>query len=403
VKIGIAGPATLEMLAHRVDGGAQLPIGRPFAPMASWIEALLVRGHEVALFTLSPEFNEPRTFRGEQLTIHIGRSRSRHRARDFFALERSDLGRAMTHDRCDILHAHWTDEFALAALEVGLPTLVTAHDQPLNVLRHHLMPYWIVRTAMSWQVVRRATFMTAVSDDVADHLRRVFRYRLSLTVIGNAVADSVFRLGRPGMRKANRPVTFATVLSVWSELKNNKGALQAFHKLREITPGVRLIMFGDQQGAGQEAETWARARGLAKDVEFAGMLPYDVLLSRLATDVDVLLHPSLVEAHSMAVTEGLALGLPVIAGTRTGGMKYLLEDGQAGVLIDVRSNQAMVDAMFRLAEDADLRARLGQAARGSSTRRFSTDHVMTAYEREYEQVIANWPSSPQNGSAAGHS
>jgi glycosyltransferase involved in cell wall biosynthesis len=81
-------------------------------------------------------------------------------------------------------------------------------------------------------------------------------------------------------------------------------------------------------------------------------------------------------------------------------MQYLLEDGQAGVLVDVRSDQAMADAMFRLAADADLRARLGQAARGSSARRFSTDHVMTAYEKQYEQVIANWPSSHRNRSAA---
>ena len=311
----------------------------------------------------------------------------------------------MANDMCDILHAHWTDEFAMAALAVGSPALVTAHDQPMKVLRHHLMPYWIARTAMSWQVVRRARFMTAVSDDVANHLRRVFRYHLDLTVIGNAVADSVFQLGKRGdcKCKEDRPVTFATVLSVWSPLKNNKGALRAYHKLRKINPDVRLIMFGDQQGEGQEAEKWARARGMAGNVEFAGMVPYDALISRLATDVDVLLHPSLVEAHSMAVTEGLALGLPVIAGTRTGGMKYLLEDGRVGMLVDVRSNKAMVDAMLRLAEDADLRSKLGHAARESSTRRFSPDQVMMAYETEYEKVIANWPLTPRNESAAGHS
>jgi L-malate glycosyltransferase len=109
----------------------------------------------------------------------------------------------------------------------------------------------------------------------------------------------------------------------------------------------------------------------------------------------------LVEAHSMAVTEGLALGLPVIAGQRTGGMKYLLEDGHAGMLVDVRSNRSMTEAMSRLAENADLRARFGLAARESSTRRFSTDQVMTAYEKEYGRVIANWSLSPRNESAVG--
>jgi glycosyltransferase involved in cell wall biosynthesis len=359
--------------------------------MATWIEALLARGHQVVLFTLAPGLTEPRTFRGDRLTIHIGRYRLRHRARDFFAVERKDLIKAMTEDRCDILHAHWTNEFSLAALATGFPTLVTVHDPALRVLRHNLTPYWFVRTIMVWEVARRATYMTAVSDDVAKHFRRYFCYTRHLSVIGNAVAESIFRLKGSVIRRPDHLVTFATVLSGWSGLKNNQTALRAFHKLREVLPQTRLIMFGDQQGPGEAAESWARANGLDEGIQFAGMVPYATLMQRLAAEVDVLLHPSFVEALSMAVAEGLALGLPVIAGEHTGGMQYLLENGRSGVLVDVGSDSAVADAMFRLASDAELRTKLGRAAYESATRRFSADTVMSAYEKEYERVLKNWP------------
>ena len=94
MKLGISGPVTLPMLAKYVERGAELPEGYRHTALATVVEALLARGHQVSLFTLAPEVSEPCTFRGPQLTIHVGRYRARHRARDFFALERQDLLRA---------------------------------------------------------------------------------------------------------------------------------------------------------------------------------------------------------------------------------------------------------------------------------------------------------------------
>jgi glycosyltransferase involved in cell wall biosynthesis len=380
------------MLARYVLNGSELPPGYKFAPMATWIEALLARGHEVTLFTLAPEATEPRTFVGDRLTIHVGRYRSQHRARDFFALERHDLTRAMLQDRCDIIHAHWTYEFALAALATGFPTLITIHDSPLSVLRYNRSPYRFMRTLMAWEVARRAPYMTAVTDDVERHFRRFLGYRHHLTVIGNAVSASVFNFAESFTRTSNRPFTFATVLCGWGGLKNGQTALRAFQKLRIQVPHASLIMFGEQHGPGEDAELWAQKHHLTENVRFAGMVPYAVLMEELATVVDVLLHPAFVEAHSMAVAEALALGLPVIAGKRTGGMRYLLENGKVGLLVDVASENAVADAMGKLALDEPLRRSLARTASASARTRFSADAITRAYEKEYEHVLEHWPS-----------
>src|SRR5919204_3211143 len=135
MKIGMAGPVTLSLLGPCLDGKPALPAGYSFPPMALWVRELLARGHQVSVFTTSCGIAEPQTFRGPRLTLHVARLREDGKAQDFFRQERADLVALMQQDPCDVLHAHWTYEFALAALASGMPTLVTAHDAPWHVLR----------------------------------------------------------------------------------------------------------------------------------------------------------------------------------------------------------------------------------------------------------------------------
>ncbi len=63
----------------------------------------------------------------------------------------------------------------------------------------------------------------------------------------------------------------------------------------------------------------------------------------------------------MAVAEALARGLPVVA-TMTGAIPDLVGDG-AGLLVPVGDTHALVDALSRVVDDADLRANLAESAR----------------------------------------
>ena len=319
MKIGVAGPATLPMLADHVVSGSELPAGYAFAPMATWIEALMTRGHQVVLFTLAPEAKEPRTFKGDQLTIHVGRYRSRHRARDFFACERQDLLRAMLEDPCDILHAHWTYEFALAALDSGRPALVTAHDAPLRILRFTPDPYRFVRFLMALRVAQRAPYMTAVSDHVASHFRRLLGYKGDIRTIPNSLPDDLFAHAsqRDGKQKTST-LTYATVLCGWGKLKNGARAIEAFRRVRQTQPNSKLIMFGNDYGVAESAERWAQANDLVEGIEFAGILPHREMINRLVSEVDVLIHPSREESFSMAIAESMVLGIPAIGGHNAG-------------------------------------------------------------------------------------
>jgi glycosyltransferase involved in cell wall biosynthesis len=72
---------------------------------------------------------------------------------------------------------------------------------------------------------------------------------------------------------------------------------------------------------------------------------------------DVLVHPSINDPFPLAVLEALASGTPVVA-TDVGGVSAMLEGGAAGLLVPPEDVDAFVEAVYRMTDDADLRAQL---------------------------------------------
>jgi glycosyltransferase involved in cell wall biosynthesis len=392
MNIALAGPVLPSAFREFLDADsgrrAQTLPGLGGTPVVLLGQALLRRGHRLTIVSLDRSVSDEVVLNGDRLRICVGPYRQRGRARDGFRVERDYVRRAIERESCDVVHAHWTYEFALGALDGGAPTLVTAHDAPLRILWMQRDLYRVVRTVMAWRTLRRAEHLSAVSPYVADHLRSVFRFRRDIRVIPNGFPESIFQLGRARPSRQAGPVTFATVLPGWGRLKNGHTAILAFQKLRERHPAARLLMFGQDYGASEVAAVWAAGQGAADGIEFVGRLPHDDLLRRLAADVDVLVHPSLEEAHPMAVCEAMALRIPVIGGSRSGGVPWTLEEGAVGSLVDVKSPDAIARAMATLAADPRCRERLGTLGHDSARRRFHIDAVVSLYEAAYRDVVA---------------
>lgn len=386
--IGMVGPASPREFADHLNLSPQdLPSGLGGSPVNLLTQELLRRGRRIQLFTLDPTITGERVFRGEHLSVCVGpyRSRPRHRALDFFAAEQAYLASAIARERPAVIHAQWTYEFALASQSTGIPSLVTAHDAPLNVLRHNPTVYRLVRTLMAWRAVRRASFLSAVSPHVEHHLRRYHFRSGPVAVIPNGLPDSLFSMVSQAGTRDTR-LNFATVLNGWGNYKNGQSAIRAFALARPRIPNARLLMFGASHGPGENAQRWAREHGLEKCIEFVGMLPHEQLLARLAEDADVLLHPALEEAQPMAIIEAMSLGIPVIGGRNSGGVPWTLDQGRAGLLVDVSSPAAIAQAMTDLARDPVRRIEWGLRGRRLAVSRYHISAVADAYEALYEQA-----------------
>ena len=386
MRIGFLGPVTLGLLGDLLPYNTKLPIGFQFAPAAQWIRALVRRGHHVAVYTTARDVSTPVDIQGERLRIMVAPERASGAARDFFAFERAGLQRHLDGGNCEVLHAHWTYEFALAAISSGKPTLITVHDLPWNVLRYFRDPHRVGRLMMAYAVALRGRHFTAVSEDAALHFRRYMRPGAEIDVIPNGLPDAMFDLPEPQVKELGEACTFATILQGWSRRKNPVAALKAFAIARSSLPGARLMAFGVDYEEGGPAHQWAQEHHHDEGVHFLGPLPHPELLSRLQAEVDIIVHPSLDEAFSMTALEALAIRKPFIAGKSTPGMRDLLGGGEAGILVDVRNPQAIADQMIRLAIDPKLRALIAQAGYDRASRLYRLDGVMEQYEALYTSI-----------------
>jgi glycosyltransferase involved in cell wall biosynthesis len=340
------------------------------------------------MISLDPNVSDETIIEGPNLRICIGPYR-RRRARDFFAAERAYLLKVLRRERPDLVHAHWTYEWALAAQASGIPHVITAHDAPLAILRYDRSRYRIARTLMAYKVLSRAKRVVSVSPYVAAHLQRFMLYSGRPEIVPNGMPESVFRRASAWARQEGQDLTFATSLNGWAGRKNGQVAIRAFAHVRKRYPRSRLIMFGSGHGMGQDGHRWADARNLASGIEFAGRVPRRIMLNRLASEVDVLVHPALEEAQGMVLIEAMALGLPVIAGGSSGGTRWTLDEGRAGLLTDVTDPFDVATALNNLAASPEARQQWGRRGRLLAVRRFHIRAVADAYERIYDGMVSD--------------
>lgn len=387
MRIALSAPADLRALAEfcgqnreRVASGLGSTATTPL------IVEFLRRGHEVTLYTLSKDVAEAQRHCWGNLRVFVGPFRGRHLGATYFCREIGFLRRTIEADAPPFVHAHWTYEFALGALRSGVPTLTTIHDLPWNVLRYYRDPFRAVRLLMAYEVGLRGRHFTAVSESAASHFQRHIRRSAPVAVIPNGLPDAVFDMGRHPHATRCGGLMFATLLQGWSRRKNAKAALEAFGLVRRQIPDVQLTMFGSGYEDGGDANQWATKRNLQRNVIFAGPLPHADLLQRVCEKVDVVLHPSLDEAFSMAALEALALHKSLIAGETTPGMREMLGSG-GGVLVDVGNPASMAQAMFQLATNADYRHHLATRSFERAFRLYRLGTVASAYEAIYDKMM----------------
>jgi glycosyltransferase involved in cell wall biosynthesis len=389
MKIGIVSPFMPHDVADLLDTASQKQLAdirgvlaTPVTPLARhWHE----HGHQLSVFCLDPSVAVPQVLRGERLSIHvIPKRRARHCLLDFYRTECRLLREAIRRENPEVLSAQWTYEHAWAALQSGIPTAVTCHDTPLRyawITKNWFMIYHLV---MAWRVIRNANRLICVSPYVATHIKKYFLPRCPVDVVPNGLPLEVFqngekRLRLPASARPEHPFTFCNV-GGWSGLKNIPTLLKAFAKVREQEPAAKLALFGRDLGPGQAAEQWARRRNLHDGVAFNGSTSRERIFDFLKTEADMMVHPSLIEAHPMVLIEAMACGVPVIGGRNSGGVAWTLEEGRCGFLCNIRNEAVLAETMIKAMRAPDGNRALVERAWDSVKRRFNLELTVTANE-----------------------
>jgi glycosyltransferase involved in cell wall biosynthesis len=154
-----------------------------------------------------------------------------------------------------------------------------------------------------------------------------------------------------------------------------------FDQLHREDPRLKLLLAGPGP---LRAAIEGRYRASSGAVELLDPRPFGKV-APLLNVLDVFAFPSRGEAFGISLLEAMACGLPSVAFGRWG-VKELVNDGETGLLAD--SPTEFSEKLRRLASDAALRERLGQAARRSVEDRFSWPHVAAETVAFYRELMA---------------
>ncbi len=400
LHIGITGYIGTEHVAQWLEGEiSSLPKGQPNAPLVGvLIGELLKQGHRVSAFTTDTSlYKNPKIIKasGPNFDFYICPERPRAwrfnrlrlgRAVDGFAFERNNLLKAIQEAKPDVIHAHWTYEFAMPAIKSGIPHLITCHDAPAVILKFNPYPFRFIRYLMARWVFSKGQYFTAVSKYLADAVQHYTKQKIS--VVPNPIADFVLNTGH--VRNEPQKRRIGMICNGWDARKNPQPSLLAFAKFKQLEPSAELHLFGYGFGLNEEAQRWCKEQGITNGLFFHGATTHQKLIDQL-NNLDLLLHPALEETFCVAIAEAMALGLPIVAGRYSGAIPDVVGIDDAtntlccAELTDVTQPDKILNALLTVFDKNYLkRSNIGyQRAREL----FTSTVVANAYLTRYQEIL----------------
>jgi glycosyltransferase involved in cell wall biosynthesis len=285
------------------------------------------------------------------------------------------------------VHCHFSNHPAAAGFIIhrltGIPYSFVAHGSDLHVDRHMLPAK-----------VREAAFAVAISEDnraeMIDECGDWARDRIEVIHCG---VDTEQLRPPSHERDPGPPFTIASIGTL-HEVKGQAILLEACRLLQAQGRAIRCRLIG----AGPDEASLrdqVSAAGLVDIVRFDGQRTRAEVIAALG-EVDLLAAPSVHasdgkrEGIPVVLMEAMSCGLPVVA-SRLSGIPELVDDEVDGLLVPPGDAPALAAAIARVMDDAELRARLGAAARAKVLREFdlttNARRVVSLIDRSMPQPI----------------
>ncbi len=135
--------------------------------------------------------------------------------------------------------------------------------------------------------------------------------------------------------------------------------LRAFAYMHRHMPGARFLIAGDGRQR-QELESLTAALDIGPAVSFLGNVP-STRMPDLLAQAHILINSSRADNLPGSILEAFAAGVPVVS-TAAGGIPWLVQDEESGLLAPVGDARRLGEQLLRLARDQTLAT--GLAARG---------------------------------------
>lgn len=234
-------------------------------------------------------------------------------------------------------------------------------------------------------VLRSFTSVVAVSNEVRERLLAAGVNANRIHVVRNGIDVRPFADALPSLRDGLPPD--ALLVGLIGRLAWEKGVdiyLAAASRVLAEFPAARFVIVGE--GPDRAAlEAKCNALGLHSAISFVGRR--DDMPSVYAS-LDLMVSASRQEGLPIALLEGMASGLPVVA-TAVGEVPTVIRNKSIGLLVPPEDPDALANAILTLLRDPGRRIQLSAAARELIAADYSADRMAADYACIYEQALAS--------------
>lgn len=246
---------------------------------------------------------------------------------------------------------------------LGLRLVMVLHGGGMPDFMHHF-PHWFRR------VLSRADCIVAPSAFLSD---AVALYGFHARIIPNAIS-----LENYPFKLRDRIQPRILWMRTFHEIYNPCMAVEVLARLVFDFPQSTLTMAGQEKGSLQKVQAQVSEKHLDTYMRFAGFLDTSGKQVEFQRH-DVFLNTNRVDNMPISVIEALAFGMPVIA-TAVGGVPYLIQNNENGLLVPSDDVDAMTNAVRRLIGEPGLAGRLS-----TNARKFAETH-------DWSIVLPMWAS-----------
>jgi glycosyltransferase involved in cell wall biosynthesis len=271
----------------------------------------------------------------------------------------------------DIVHFHFGPHAGMSEVAAEGVIVVRTEHGPRKT-----PPTRLLRSIIRHHRARDVDHFVAVSEFIARQTVIDFLVpRRKITVILNATDIEQFQ-PRPDDKSALRQELFGVrvqpddvVITLAAHMRPAKRQwmlIEAMAELSSVLPRAKAVIAGNGPDRASIEKLVARLQLSDRVIVLAG--DNDVAALYAASDIAAL--PSTGEGLPGSGIEALACGLPLVA-TPNGGTPEVYEDGISGVSVTDQTPTGLASALVPLIESAELRVRMGAAARRRAEQEFS--------------------------------
>jgi glycogen(starch) synthase len=254
----------------------------------------------------------------------------------------------------DIIHTHdWLGMWAglVASRHLKKPWVATVHSCEIG--RNPSPNQWVVNIE---KLGAKADRVIAVSNGTKDELIRMGYPKEKIEVIHNGIDLNKYDPKKTRAAEARKKLGY----------EGKKMIFFVGRPVREKGIDTLLKAFDEVKKEIQDAKLVLLSRGdipnLSPDVIHINDFVSEQERIALISACDVFVVPSLYEPFGIVAVEGLAMEKAVI-GSRTGGIKEIIEDGKSGLLFEPGNHMELADKIKYLLKNEGERRKLERNAR----------------------------------------